>query len=526
MNDTARDPQALQQSPNDPLRDPPTSVPGILSKLGPGLIIAASIVGSGELIATTKTGAEAGFTLLWLVILGCVIKVFAQIEIGRYTLSEGRTAIDGFDQVPGPRFRVGWLVWYWLFMFLCSTSQLGGIVGVVGQTLSIPLPITGDFNRLLDLQESYDELAAERTQALRSAHPQETPTQIKTAVQSRIGPRPDQRSHFTYDDVIWSAIVTVVTASLLVIGRYALVQNVSTFLVAGFTAVMIFNVFALQTHDAWSIHAQDLLNGLSFQLPSELAGATPLATALATFGIIGVGAAELVAYPYWCLEKGYARATGPRDDSAAWAARARGWLRVLRWDAWCSMVIYTFATLAFYLTGAAVLHRAGRSPSDDQLMHTLVEMFQPVFGPWAAWIFLFGAFAVLYSTFFVATAGNARIAADAVRVFRLGAKNDASLRFWVRLWCGLLPFISLGVFVWQKNPVTLVLISGLAQAVMLPMLGGAALYFRYHRCDPRLRPGKLWDALLWLSFAALIVTGAWGLATNAAKVSALLISRQ
>ncbi len=36
----------------------------------------------------------------------------------------------------------------------------------------------------------------------------------------------------------------------------------------------------------------------------------PIGTALATFGIIGVGAAELVVYPYWCLEKGYARFTG------------------------------------------------------------------------------------------------------------------------------------------------------------------------------------------------------------------------
>jgi len=40
--------------------DPPTNFFGILQKLGPGLIIAGSIVGSGELIATTKTGAQAG----------------------------------------------------------------------------------------------------------------------------------------------------------------------------------------------------------------------------------------------------------------------------------------------------------------------------------------------------------------------------------------------------------------------------------------------------------------------------------
>ena len=43
------------------VRAAPKSVLGILKELGPGLIVAGSIVGSGELIATTLTGAEAGF---------------------------------------------------------------------------------------------------------------------------------------------------------------------------------------------------------------------------------------------------------------------------------------------------------------------------------------------------------------------------------------------------------------------------------------------------------------------------------
>ena len=54
----------------------PTTFGGILRQLGPGLIITASIVGSGELIVTPKLGASAGFTLLWFIILGCLLKVF------------------------------------------------------------------------------------------------------------------------------------------------------------------------------------------------------------------------------------------------------------------------------------------------------------------------------------------------------------------------------------------------------------------------------------------------------------------
>ena len=117
------------------IRTPPRSIPGILRQLGPGLIIAGAIVGSGELIATTKTGAQAGFWLLWLIIVGCVIKVFVQVEFGRYAISSGEGTMSAMDAVPGPRLRVNWLLWYWLVMFVFSLCQLGGIVHGVGQAL-------------------------------------------------------------------------------------------------------------------------------------------------------------------------------------------------------------------------------------------------------------------------------------------------------------------------------------------------------------------------------------------------------
>ena len=74
------------------MQSPPRGVFSTLRRLGPGLIVAGSIVGSGELIATTKVGAEAGFTLLWLIVLGCVVKVFTQVEFGRSAVGGGRSA--------------------------------------------------------------------------------------------------------------------------------------------------------------------------------------------------------------------------------------------------------------------------------------------------------------------------------------------------------------------------------------------------------------------------------------------------
>ncbi|MDA1014122.1 MAG: Nramp family divalent metal transporter, partial [Planctomycetota bacterium] len=125
--------------------DPPKSFIGICKNLGPGLIIAGSIVGSGELIATTTTGGQAGISLLWLIIIGCVIKVFCQIELGRYTITHGETTLAALDRVPGPRLRVNWIVWYWLIMMIVGLGQVGGIVGGVGQSLALAIPINGDY---------------------------------------------------------------------------------------------------------------------------------------------------------------------------------------------------------------------------------------------------------------------------------------------------------------------------------------------------------------------------------------------
>ena len=58
MDDKAR-PSHFSLSPDD-IQPPPTNPLGIVRRLGPGLIIAAAIVGSGELIATTTLALSAG----------------------------------------------------------------------------------------------------------------------------------------------------------------------------------------------------------------------------------------------------------------------------------------------------------------------------------------------------------------------------------------------------------------------------------------------------------------------------------
>ena len=178
------------------------------------------------------------------------------------------------------------------------------------------------------------------------------------------------------DDVFWAMILASLTIGLLLNGKFSFIEKFCIFLVSSFTLVTIINLIALQTHDAWAVRPEDVLAGLSFSFPSISAEKNPLITALATFGIIGVGASELLVYPYWCMEKGYARFTGAKESGEPWLARAKGWLhKVMQWDAWGAMFVYTFCTIAFYLLGASVLGRSGLVPEGSEMIQTLSSMY-------------------------------------------------------------------------------------------------------------------------------------------------------
>ena len=541
---------AMQSDATPSTLAPPTSYLGILSYLGPGLIIAASIVGSGELIATTLTGARGGLNLLWLIILGCVVKVFAQIEIGRFTVSTGIPTLSALNTVPGPKIpgRGNWLVWYWFFMWFCSIGQLGGIVGSVGQVLAIVQPLTtqgADYKTIGNL-ETQIKLAAVKN---RSANSQDTDTiasetrnlekqleELKGAYLAKYaiakgpdsplpldpsnpsrGKNKETSSELVssmsvtglprpMDDRYWAIPVACITAALLFYGGYSLVQSASTAMVAIFTLVTLATVIGLQAKPDWSISLSEWLQGLSFHLP-EGDRLKALTTAMATVGIIGVGAAELIQYPYWCIEKGYAKHTGIDDGSPAWLERARGWLRVMHYDIWVSMLIYTTATIGFFVLGAGILHRSGIQPEESKLIQTLSAMYEPVLGSWAPPIYLFGAFMVLYSTFYVANASHARTFTDGLHVVNMLSDNRESQANMVKLLSALFPMLCLAVYWLLPNPAWLVLISGSAQAVMLPMLGFAALYFRYYKTRRDLLGSRWVELGLWISVALLFAIG-------------------
>src|SRR2546428_13287873 len=86
----AQQPEALRDPyeirPED-CAEPPATLRGALRRIGPGMILAASIVGSGELIATTTLGAGVGYAAVWIILLSCFIKPVILVELGRDTIA-------------------------------------------------------------------------------------------------------------------------------------------------------------------------------------------------------------------------------------------------------------------------------------------------------------------------------------------------------------------------------------------------------------------------------------------------------
>lgn len=468
-NDAEYDPYAL---PPEDVQEPPKTLFAALHKIGPGIILAGTIVGSGELLLTTSLGAKYGFDFLWLILFSCVIKVFVQTELGRYAISSGKPTLGAINELGGPRLGSHWMCWWWFIMMLTTIFQLGGMTGTVGQSLNLAFPSVSE--SLANSCKSSFPLLAEIIKE-RPEHP-------------------------------WAVFTCLVTILLLWSGSYRRIESVTTFLVVTLTIVTMIATIALPMTD-FPIPWKEVVEGFEFRMPPE-----GIAIAASVFGITGVGASELFYYPYWCLEKGYARYVGRRDESESWVKRARGWIKVMYLDAWVSMVVFTVSTVAFYTMGATVLHPQGLAPQGKDMILTLSKMFTHTFGAWTQVAFLVGAGTVLFKTLYLSCAGGARLVADFLNLTGLASYRDSAQRGRYIHWISLMyPVVALMLFLTFKEPRWMVVVGGFAQALTIPIITGATIYFRYRKLDRRITPPLILDIMLWIAFVSIGLVAAYAL---------------
>ncbi|HYH29941.1 MAG TPA: Nramp family divalent metal transporter [Pseudonocardia sp.] len=439
----------------DGIKEPPRTWRESVRYLGPGLVLSAAIVGAGELVATTTLGAEVGFVILWLVIFSTLVKVAVQIELARWTISTGQPALTGYNKVPPAAGRLGWINVMWVVLALSKVLQTGGIVGSVAVAFSILIPFGGD------------------------------PLGFTSVL-------------------VWTLVVVAGTVGALYSNRYALIERVAVGLVVIFSLVTVLIAIGLP-FTPFAYGADDVLGGLTFSIPAGALGA-----AVAMFGLTGVSVDEISSYPYWCIEKGYARWVGPNDGSADWERRARGWIRVMYKDALLSWIVYTVTTMAFFIMGAAVLHPQGIVPAGNEMITTLSRLYTDTLGDWASVLFLVGAIAVLGSTLWAATPAWSRMYANLLSCVGVFDWNDPAARTrWVRVFTVALPVVWGIVYLFVQSPVIMILIGGVMSGVFLLAAVVAVWYLRRTETDPRLHGGGLFTGALVVSSIAIGLLGVY-----------------
>ena len=435
----------------DKIKNPPTSFVGRLKFLGPSFILSASIVGSGELIATTTLGAKAGFITFWVILVSCMVKVAVQLEFGKHTILTGETAMQAFNKLPGPRFgKAKWSVWTVLGVMIIKLLQVGGIVGGVAIILNIMVP--------------------------------------------------------ALSIPVYAIGIAIVVALMIYRGYYRFIESVSLGMIAIFTLFTFTSLYFLN-FTPYQISWESIWSGLQFDLPKEA-----VAIAFGAFGITGVGGDEIIHYNYWCLEKGYAAFTGENDGSDAWKTRADGWLSVMKLDAIVAMCIYTTVTAAFYLLGAAVLHAQGEVPEGYAMVETLSAMYTESLGPQAKTAFLIGAFITLFSTLFAALAAWTRQISDIFgQIGWINFKDYTVRKRTIAILAWVIPLLWATLFIFIKMPVFMVITGGIVGSFLLFLVVYAVIHFRYVRLNPLFKPRFVYDLVLWVSILSIVAVGALGI---------------
>jgi manganese transport protein len=438
----------LYTQPADAVETAPEHWLQRLKFLGPGIIISASIVGSGEIILTASLGAAVGFSMLWWVILSCWSKSIVQASLARYIVLSGDTYLRALNRIPGrlpgPRGKVSWPVIIGLIAFLPAFTGLGGLIGGAGQALLLLFP--------------------------------------------------------AFPDLPVVACLAVIIAMLLRSGRYQHLERIMLLLVFIFTLLTV-TCLALMQSTAYAVHWQDITQGFEFEFSYPYA-----VLALAAYGYTGVNSGEISSYTYWCIEKGYPGKIGINDGSEQWVKRAKGWLGIMHLDVWITLALLTCATIPFYFLGAGILHALGEVPSGQQTIVVLSQMFTETMGPWSVWIFAVGAFCILFSSCVAGVAAGGRYIPDYLIELGFLARHRLDIRRSIIRYYGLtVPFIGLLLYAGFQRPVLMVSIAACFGALMLPIQCGITIYLQKARLPKILLPSKITQAFLYLTFIFQVV---------------------
>ncbi len=124
---------------NQPSRTP------LFALILPGLLVAATGVGAGDLFAASLAGSKLKLAILWAAPAGVILKWTLNEGIARWQLATGTTLLEGWSQ------RLGrWMEWAFFAYLLIWSLVVGGALitacGVAGNSIFQSIVEVGDSN--------------------------------------------------------------------------------------------------------------------------------------------------------------------------------------------------------------------------------------------------------------------------------------------------------------------------------------------------------------------------------------------
>ncbi|MEX2113135.1 MAG: Nramp family divalent metal transporter [Pirellulales bacterium] len=219
--------------------------------IGPGILVAATGVGAGDLATASFTGAELGLAILWAVLLGAFLKFVLNEGLTRWQLATGSTLVEGCVEHLGRP--IAWL--FLAYLAFWSFMVAAALMSAVGVTCHAIWPLAGT------------SVEAART-----------------------------------DKIVYGALHSLAAVALVRWGGYRLFEKVMAVCIAVMFVVVVTTAVALRPSPA------DVLSGLVVPaIPNLRSGG--VAWTVALIGSIG-GTVTLLCYGYWIREE---QRHGPED---------------------------------------------------------------------------------------------------------------------------------------------------------------------------------------------------------------------
>lgn len=431
------------------VRSAPRGAKQKLRWLGPGITwLAAGAGGAGELLFPPRVGSLYGYAFLWALIIAILLKWFINKEIGRYAVCTGRSLLDGFKSLPGP---ANWAVWLIVVpQIFVAVGSIAGIAGAAATAFILLLPGSVE---------------------------------------------------------IWTGITLISAVFLLSSGSYRVVERVAMVL------AIILGLVGIVTAVSVFPPLEKLAAGLRPIIPEG----TNYIEIIPWLSFLLAGAAGMTWYSYWLPARGYGAAdTG--DVAEAWKsevniAELKGWKREMVIDNTLGVIGGFMIVVAFLILGTELLRPEGIVPEENRVASVLGKLLESTWGRIGFWGMIVGVLVGFWNTAMTNQDGWTRLFLNAFQILSAGTKfrerlgDDKRIRLWI-LW-GLLCVAPFTVFVAAGEPVGLLQVAGVIEAIHIPIIAGLTLYMNSSTLPGALKPSlstiiiNVVACSFFLGFAAL-----------------------